>query len=123
MKQEWRDKEEMIMENSFGTIPGSESTTTMVTIMTINEERRRGSFEWYDANTAGERYYCEGGLWFNDEGHMSDYDGNFSLPPRVHQFLYDEKMLDDSDIIYGANSKRITVTEEDKIRLKIGEEE
>ena len=73
MKQEWRDKEEMLKENSFGTVPGSESTTTMVTIMTINEERRRGSFEWYDANTAGETYYCEGGLWFSEEMILNDF--------------------------------------------------
>ncbi len=98
MKQEWRDEEQMMKENSFGTVPGSESTTTMVTIMTVNEERRRGSFEWYDANTAGDRYYCEGGLWFSEDMVLNDFDGNFDLPPRVVQYLYDNDMLDESDI-------------------------
>jgi len=123
-RYEWNDEEDMHRENSFGILPNSKRKVNMITLLRMKYEDDgkplRGSFEWYDEE---DYYYCEGGLWFNDEGHMSDYDGNFSLPPRVQQFLYEEKMLDDSDIVYWAKSKRITLTEEDRIRLKVGEEE
>ena len=124
-RYEWNDEEDMHRENSFGILPGSKRRVNMITLLRIRFDDAtgkplRGNFEWYDEE---DYYYCEGGLWFDEHGHMSDYDGNFSLPPRVQQFLYDEKMLDDWTINYWANSKRITVTEEDRIRLKIGEEE
>ena len=122
-KYEWNDEEDMHRENSFGILPGSSRKVNMVTLLRMKYQDDgkplRGSFEWYDEE---DYYYCEGGLWFED-GLMSDYDGNFSLPPRVQQFLYDEKFLDDWTIDYWAKSKRITIIEEDRIRLKIGEEE
>ncbi len=46
-----------------------------------------GGFEMYDANNSN-RYYVEGGLWFEDDGKtLCDYDGVFSLPPPICEFL------------------------------------
>ena len=55
---------------------------TMRFHISFNEERQYGSFEQYDRETAGERYYAEGGLWF-DEGVLVDYDGIYSLSEEV----------------------------------------
>ena len=75
----------MIMENSSGQYPSEHHHDGY-----DNDHQRgteRGSFEWYDANTAGERYYCEGGPWFSEDMVLNDFDGNFDLPPRVVQYL------------------------------------
>ncbi len=55
---------------------------TMRFHVSFNEERQYGSFEQYDAESAGERYYAEGGLWF-DENVLVDYDGIYSLSEEV----------------------------------------
>ena len=55
---------------------------TMRFNVSFNEERQYGSFEQYDTETAGERYYAEGGLWF-DENVLVDYDGIYSLSEEV----------------------------------------
>jgi len=39
-----------------------------------------GSFEWYSDD---ERWYCEGGLWFNEDKELDDYDGCYSLATEV----------------------------------------
>jgi hypothetical protein len=64
----------------------------------VNLESGRGSFEWYDIEMGGGRYYAEGGLWFsesiNDSGwELSDYDGVYALPHYVQTWL------DENDLI------------------------
>ena len=55
---------------------------TMRFNVTYNPETDYGSFEQYDTESAGERYYAEGGLWF-DKGVLVDYDGIYSLSEEV----------------------------------------
>ena len=66
--------------------------------ISVNLETGYGSFEWYDIETGGDRYYAEGGLWFNesinDSGwELSDYDGVYELPHYVVSWL------DENDLI------------------------
>ena len=66
--------------------------------ISVNLESGRGSFEWYDIEMAGDRYYAEGGLWFsqstNDSGwELSDYDGVYALPHHIQTWL------DENDLI------------------------
>ena len=42
-----------------------------------------GSFEWYDLESGGDEFYAEGGLWFNENKEMRDYDGVASLPDEI----------------------------------------
>jgi len=57
-----------------------------------DRERGRGGFEIFDLETRGERCYGEGGLWFNDEGHLVDYDGVGSLDSRILSWLEELEM-------------------------------
>ena len=53
-------------------------------------ERLRGGFEIYDTATRGERWYAEGGLWFDEDGDLTDYDGVFSLDSRISKWIEEE---------------------------------
>ena len=48
----------------------------------------RGGFEIYDTENS-ERYYAEGGLWFNREEphYLCDYDGIYALPIQIVLWL------------------------------------
>ena len=54
------------------------------------DERKRGGFELYDIETRGDRYYAEGGLWFNDDMRLVDYDGVYGLPSDVRTWILEE---------------------------------
>ncbi len=106
--------EKMHYENSFGVVPNSTSTRTMVTSFRVNNETQYGSFEWYDKETGGDRYYADGGLWFKEiEGEetmkLSDFDGCFDLPPNLIQWLYDNDYLDQWHIDLWVKSNRLTL--------------
>ncbi len=45
-----------------------------------------GWFEFYDTKTGGDKWYAEGGLWFNNNK-LTDYDGVFSLSSFVISYL------------------------------------
>lgn len=60
---------------------------TMKITAKANSETKRGCFEIYDEETQGDEFYCEGGLWFDDDGFLDDYDGVYSLDMGVTQWL------------------------------------
>ena len=45
-----------------------------------------GWFEFYDVKTGGNKWYAEGGLWFNNQK-LTDYDGVFSLSSFIISYL------------------------------------
>lgn len=53
----------------------------------VDSERKRGGFEVYDENSAGEEFYGEGGLWLSDRGYLCDYDGVGSLDLAIIEWL------------------------------------
>tara|TARA_R100001129_G_C5156074_1_gene200333 strand:- start:90 stop:368 length:279 start_codon:yes stop_codon:yes gene_type:complete len=53
------------------------------------EERKIGGFEMYDLETC-DRYYAEGGLWFDENMNLVDYDGVFRLPTEIRKWLEEE---------------------------------
>lgn len=108
---EIESEETMRYENSFGVVPNSTKTTTMVTRFQINEERQRGSYEWYDKD--GDRYYCEGGLWFDENMILTDFDGNFDLPPDLIKYLYDNGHLDEWYVNMWVKDGRLVIGEEE----------
>ena len=82
---------------------------TMRITARINSERGRGSFELYDVESGGERYYGEGGLWPSDDGYLNDYDGTGSLDYRIIEWLDTLGMIDPDPRCYFR--KEITPTE------------
>ena len=97
----------MVLENSFGTLtePQTVSMTTKVWLSQNNPDR--GWFTWGD----GEDWYAEGGLWFDGEGFLSDFDGVFDLPPAAIKWLYDEGRLTQWFIDMWTKSGRLEVSE------------
>ena len=55
--------------------------------MGSGEYKRGGWFEIYDTNTAGEEFYGSGGLWFDADGYLCDYDGVGSLDLAIVEWL------------------------------------
>ena len=101
-------EESVVRENSFGRVSGPE-TVTMTTKVWLWESRpNRGSFSW---DGGDEYWYAEGGLWFDDQGYLTDFDGVFDLPPAVIQYLYDEGRLTQWYIDMWAGSGRLEVSE------------
>lgn len=64
-------------ENSFGPV-GERATVELQVTVEVNDEKNYGSFEFYDIESAGNRFYAEGGLWFEDRT-LVDYDGMFCI--------------------------------------------
>ena len=75
MDTTFRITTEVRRENSFGVIDSQKDSTIE---FIVKVEGERGSFELYDIETGGERWYAEGGLWFKGKT-LVDYDGVFSL--------------------------------------------
>ena len=100
-------EEPMVLENSFGKVRGPE-TVTMTTKVWIWESRpNRGSFSW----GGDDDWYAEGGLWFDDEGYLTDFDGVYDLPPAAIKYLYDEGRLTQWFIDMCTESGRLEVSE------------
>lgn len=70
--------------NSFGLVDKQNNVELQISIG-INSEHY-GWFELYDTKTGGERWYAEGGLWFDNKT-LTDYDGVFSLPIEIIEKL------------------------------------
>jgi hypothetical protein len=85
MKVTFYTKENLSLENSFGTIKKQMGIELYVTIG-IREDEGTGYFELYDTETGGEDWYAEGGLWF-DGKELTDYDGVFALPECIIEKL------------------------------------
>jgi hypothetical protein len=69
------------METSHGVLDSVKSTTLEITVG-VSTEDEYGFFEIYDVESGGERFYGEGGLWFNGK-ELVDYDGVFELSQHV----------------------------------------
>lgn len=54
------------------------------------KDERYGYFEVYDIASDGERFYAEGGLWFDEDRKLVDYDGVGELPDIVSILIRDE---------------------------------
>ena len=78
MKVEREIERRVRMEGSWG---GTKPKTRMIryNVWLPDGDQTRGSFELYDLESRGEEFYGEGGLWFNDQKELVDYDGVFSL--------------------------------------------
>ena len=73
------------LETSYGRIRSEKDVVIEITIG-YDAEREYGYFEFYDVKTGGDKWYAEGGLWFDNE-ELTDYDGVFELPPFVWEKL------------------------------------
>jgi hypothetical protein len=73
------------LETSYGRVRSEKDVVLDVTIG-YTAEKEYGYFEFYDQKTGGEKWYAEGGLWFNGN-ELTDYDGVFALPPFVWEYL------------------------------------
>jgi hypothetical protein len=51
----------------------------------IHDDRKHG---WFEHNELGDE--CGGGLWFDNDGALIDYDGVYELPSEVVQALATE---------------------------------
>lgn len=100
-------EESMVLENSFGVVAGPETVSMTTKVWLWESYPDRGSFTWGD----GEDWYAEGGLWFDGEGFLSDFDGVFDLPPAVIKWLYDEGRLTQWYIDMWTKSGRLEVSE------------
>jgi len=70
------------LENSFGVIDKEDDVIIEINI-TLKDDY--GSFELYDIETGGDKWYAEGGIWIKDNV-ITDYDGVFELlPPIINQ--------------------------------------
>ena len=63
--------------------------------MSIDEESKYGCFEIYDTKTGGYMYYAEGGLWFDVDMKLCDFDGCYDLPQFVLEELWQNDHLDE----------------------------
>ena len=71
-------------ETSFSASPWE--SVEMELSVNVNTDDSYGSFELYDLEESGERYYADGGLWFEGKV-LTDYDGIFELPEKVTEIL------------------------------------
>lgn len=76
-KETFRVVRHLSKNTVYGTIDKHAHVEMEITVG-IHEGGNRGWFEMYDTYTGGDRWYAEGGLWFNGNK-LIDYDGVFSL--------------------------------------------
>lgn len=86
MKQlTFNTKQNLILENSFGTIR-EESDVNLIVNLSLFIKDTYSAFEFYDEDTGGENWYAEGGIWHSKDKVIYEYDGVFSLPkPIIHK--------------------------------------
>lgn len=75
-KETFRAIESLSLENSFGILKAEDNVTLEVTVGIKSEDY--GWFELYDIETGGNKWYAEGGLWFEGKA-VTGYDGVFAL--------------------------------------------
>jgi hypothetical protein len=56
-------------------------------ILRMKPEENYGSFEFYDIKSGGENWYASGGIWFDENKCINDYDGVFELPNEIIEKL------------------------------------
>lgn len=74
----WTEKSVVSMETSYGVVDSSNSEEMEITVGIFKDNPERGYFELYDVESGGERFYGEGGLWFDGKT-LTDYDGVFQI--------------------------------------------
>lgn len=80
---EFEATECLSLQNSFGILKQEE--VRLFCTIGINSDNY-GWFEIYDIRTAGDEWYAEGGLWFEDK-EVVDFDGVFDLPVCIKEKL------------------------------------
>jgi hypothetical protein len=78
MAYNFRVKQSLSLENSFGTIKKEHDVLLDVTVG-IFKSQDSGWFELYDVESFGDEWYAEGSLSFEDM-RVTEYDGVFGLP-------------------------------------------
>lgn len=72
-----------------GTVLDKANNVEMRVTVGLRDERY-GYFEVYDIASGGDRFYAEGGLWFDEDRKLYDYDGCGELPTIVGILIRDE---------------------------------
>lgn len=75
---------DLCSSNSFGLVDKEANVELSITVGINSDDY--GWFELYDTKTGGDRWYAEGGLWFENKT-LTDYDGVFSLPIEIIEKL------------------------------------
>ena len=73
------------METTYGVLDSSKMEKMEVTVG-VDTKAKYGFFEIYDIESGGDRFYGEGGLWF-DGNRLVDYDGVFEISSHVTKKL------------------------------------
>jgi hypothetical protein len=81
----WQEEVYVTRETSFGIQDQTPTPITCEFTIGIRSDDT-GWFEWYDVESGGVEYYCEGGLWF-DGMNLTDYDGVFDLSHVIKEKL------------------------------------
>lgn len=79
---------DLALENSFSVL-ATEKGVIVKGEIGFHEGEETGWFEFYDKATKGDRWYAEGGLWFEGKK-VIDYDGVFDLPHFIVKKLIQE---------------------------------
>jgi hypothetical protein len=82
-------------ETSFGLTRETAQLTELQYTIGI-KDLEYGWFEWYDVESGGEDWYCEGSLIFED-GALVGYDGCFSLSSFITDW-FKERGIDVSEV-------------------------
>ena len=69
------------METTYAILDSSNNETMEITVG-VDTKAEYGFFEIYDTESGGDRFYGEGGLWF-DGKELIDYDGVFEVSQHV----------------------------------------
>ena len=94
MREEFTVTRTIGYQNSFGKVGPDYPDVEFNVIVSVNDETRRG---WWEFSSLDGQHYASGGLWFNADRKLTDYDGIFSLPDYIGEKLkghgYDVSML------------------------------
>ncbi len=74
---EWSEPETLTLENSFGMMAREED---VMVDYTIDIDGDKGSFELHGGS---DEWYAEGGIFIEDGGYVTGYDGIFELPKAI----------------------------------------
>lgn len=80
-KETFKVNTPVALETSYAVIDKSDDEEMEITVG-VDDEKQYGFFEMYDTKTGGERFYAEGGLWFDGKT-LIDYDGVFCISEHV----------------------------------------
>ena len=84
MREEFTVTKTISYQNSFGKVGPDYPDVEFNVIVSVNDENRRG---WWQIDGDGGRHNASGGLWFDDNRKLTDYDGIFSLPDYIGEKL------------------------------------